>query len=200
MLRNIMVIILTGLITTGAINESPAQTEGSASSFIESIGNEGISILRSTESNTQERTQRFRELLLRNIDSDAIGRFALGRYSNRMTPSQKDEYKLVFEEYMVSTYISLLGRYVGTGIHVTNEKKTLRSNIITVYSIIEIQSNAEPIHVLWKIREKNGSYKIFDVFIEGISVAITLRSEFKSAINRSRNNMDKFLEILRSRI
>lgn len=200
MLRNFVILILTGFIFATAVKPAIASSNDTASFFIKRIGNEGIAILSNTEPNTKEQTERFREFLLHNFDTQVIGRFVLGYYWRSMTPTQKAEYKQLFEEYIVIMYTVRFGKYVGASIEIKREYATVDTNNIVVYSFVSIQSDVQPIQVLWNVQKKNGSFKILDIVVEGISMAVTLRSEFTSVIRRNGRSIDVFLNILREKI
>jgi phospholipid transport system substrate-binding protein len=40
------------------------------------------------------------------------------------------------------------------------------------------QSDGEPISAVWRVRNNDGQYKILDIVVEGVSMAITLRHEY----------------------
>ena len=51
----------------------------------------------------------------------------------------------------------------------------------------------------WCVRGKPGNYKIIDVVVEGVSMAITQRSEFASVIQRGGGEFNSLLAQLRKR-
>ena len=58
-----------------------------------------------------------------------------------------------------------------------------------------------PIKVDWRLRvTDNGAYKINDVVIEGISMAVTQRSEFASVIQHNGGQVQGLITMLRQRI
>ena len=55
---------------------------------------------------------------------------------------------------------------------------------IFVYALVTRDKGA-PVHLTWRVREKDGQFKILDISAEGISMALTLRQEYNSVIRRS---------------
>ena len=47
-----------------------------------------------------------------------------------------------------------------------------------------IDSQGREVKADWRLLERNGRYKVFDVVVEGVSMAITLRSEYASVIKQ----------------
>jgi len=58
----------------------------------------------------------------------------------------------------------------------------------------------EPIEIDWRVRERDGHFKILDVIGEGISMALTLRSEYASAIKDSGGQVEGLIVRLRAQV
>ena len=54
--------------------------------------------------------------------------------------------------------------------------------------------------VAWRVRGKNGTYKIVDIMVEGISMVVTQKSEFASFIRKNGGSIGSLLAELRKRI
>ena len=71
-----------------------------------------------------------------------------------------------------------------------------KPNLFRVSSRID-RAEGEPIAVVWRIRDKGGSYKILDVVAEGVSMAISLRHEYGTVAKA--HGVDGLLEQMRSK-
>jgi phospholipid transport system substrate-binding protein len=58
----------------------------------------------------------------------------------------------------------------------------------------------KPAQVAWRLEGGPGAYKVVDVAIEGVSMAITERQEFGSVIANNGGNVNALLAALRHRI
>jgi phospholipid transport system substrate-binding protein len=56
-----------------------------------------------------------------------------------------------------------------------------------------------PIRIDWRVTDYGGSYKINDVVVDGVSMAITERSEFASVIQRNGGSVQDLLTMLRAK-
>ena len=61
------------------------------------------------------------------------------------------------------------------------------------------REDAPPIIVDWRIGKRKESFVILDIIIEGISLAITQRSEFVSVIDQNEGNIDQLISILKEK-
>ena len=138
---------------------------------------------------------RFRQLLCEDFDVPGIARFVLGHYWLLATPSQQREFVKLLEHYIVNTYSDRLSRYAESGdaVRVTGSRPGPQGTIVS--SQINLANGGGPkagvhgptvlpIKFDWLLAAPNGSYKISDVIVDGISMAVTLRSEFAEEIQR----------------
>lgn len=173
----------------------PGTASASPSEFIRHLGDQAVSVLRSPGTNIDQREARFRQLLASGFDMNFIGRFVMGRYWNRATPEQRGDYLNLFNEYILRTYSARFGGYAGETLNVVTERPAGKQDVL-VSTRIE-RPSGPPINADWRIRVIDGQYKIIDVMVEGISMAITQKSEFSTVIQR--NGIDGLIEILRAR-
>lgn len=166
-----------------------------AKAFVDGMAQRGIAFLGNESMSDEERTAEFRKLLNSSFDMATIGRFALGRNWKAATPAQQAEYQKLFKEMIVKTYSRRFKEYNGQKLEIRSARADGETDIIVNSSIIPPQG-AE-IAVDWRVRNKGGTYKIVDVIIEGVSMALTQRSDFASVIQRGGGNIEVLLEHLR---
>lgn len=72
-------------------------------------------------------------------------------------------------------------------------------NMAMVDSRIE-RAEGEPYRVAWRVREKDGQFKILDIVAEGVSMAITLRSEYGTVLKNNGGQLPPLTEALREKV
>jgi len=73
----------------------------------------------------------------------------------------------------------------GKSFDVVAERRAANNrNHIFVYALVT-RDKGPPVHLTWRVREKDGQFKILDISAEGISMALTLRQEYNSVIRQS---------------
>lgn len=167
-----------------------------AGTFITSMADKAIAALTEEGISREKRVARFRVLLNENFAVKTIGRWVLGRYWRKATYAERAEYLRLFENLIVTSYVDRFERYSGETLTVT---KTVvkKSGDAIVYSQITRSRGVRPIKVNWRVRTKEGKYKIVDVIVEGISMGQTQRSEFASVIRKNGGNVSGLLMELR---
>jgi len=182
-------------IYVSAANQS-GEVEQGAKKFVNDMGEEAINFLSDDSLNQSQKEREFRDLLKDNFDMRTIGRFALGKYWNLASPDQQSEYQRLFENMVVEVYAQRFNEYQGQNFEVRDARPSGKADVI-VNSYI-VPDTGSDIQVDWRVRYKNGRYKIVDVIIEGVSMAVTQRSDFSSVIQRGGGNIQVLLAHLQN--
>ncbi len=192
-ISRILLILATVLVAPIAVPH-PAAAE-TPKALVETLGDKAIRSLTGNVAR-EEREARFRSLLRDGFDVPAIARFTLGRYWNQANPAQQAEYLKLFEKFIVQAYAARFAEYSGEQFRVLGERAD--GNAVVVQSEVFKPGNP-PAKVDWRVATGAGDAKIVDVVVEGISMAVTQRSEFASVIQRSGGKVDGLLTALRQK-
>jgi len=164
--------------------------------FVGDLGTEGIQVLGPDVPQTQ-RLARFRALFRQDFDIPDIGRFVLGRYWREMTPEQQQEFLGLFQEYTVRAYSERLGQFGGAQFRVTGTTPT--GDEIVVTSEVD-RTNGPPVKIDWHLRDRDGQYKITDVYVDGVSMKVAQRDTFASLVQKNGGRADAVLAVLRQEL
>jgi phospholipid transport system substrate-binding protein len=191
-------ILLAGLMfLPGALAPAiPAAAAADPAAMISNLGSRALEVLGKGATQSQ-RLERFRELLRQDFDVPGIARFVLGRYWNTASEEQRTEYVKLFEDYIVMAYATRLSEYTGETFKVTGSRPDADGAIVS--SQIVRPSGAAPVKVDWRLTGRDGKYKISDVSVDGISMAVTQRSEFASVIQHNGGQVQGLITMLRQK-
>lgn len=170
-----------------------------ARSFIQQLGDEALSSLARPDVDTETARTEFRDLLHRGFDVPGIGRFVLGRYWRAASEEQQRAYLGLFEEMIVETYARRFRDYSGETFEITGARDAGEQDIL-VRSRIVRPGGAPPVAVDWRVRDRDGTMKIIDVFVENVSMSVTQRDEFGAVIQRAGGDIDALLNAMRRQI
>jgi phospholipid transport system substrate-binding protein len=160
-----------------------ADAEQGARGFIQSLGAEAIAAFSDKSLNRPQAVERFKNLLHKGFDVPYIGRWVLGRYWNQATPQEQAEYLGLFEGLIVETYANRFAEYSGETLRINGARVEGESDILVQTQIT--RPSGPPVAVDWRVRPRDGAFRIIDVMVEGVSMGITQRSEFASVIQSS---------------
>lgn len=139
-------------------------------------------------------------LMERNFDIKRVGRFVLGRYWRRATFKQQIEFLDVFKLAAIRTFSPLLKDIPLDTFKIVRIQWSGNDMLeVFVFSTIEQEKN-KIIKIrwrLWKAYSLEG-YKVIDITAEGVSLIVTLRSEYTSFIKRN-GGIDSLITELRKK-
>ncbi len=194
-LNTLCVLVAAGVMIVAANSDAPAAAQG-PDGFIRTTGQAALDSLTSKELTDDQRESRFRVILRRTFDVKVIARFALGRYWRRASKAQRTEYVELFEDFIVRAYAIRFKGYSGEGFEV-GKMRPINDRERLVLSIMLLEDGRK-IAVHWRVRG-NKKYRIIDVVVEGVSMAITQRDEFSAIISRNGGKIDGLLAALRKK-
>ncbi len=194
MTRRLVFIAACILVLRIVLPAGPAAAADPAA-IIADLGSEALKALKNADPN--QRVARFRELFQRDFDVSGVSRFVLGRYWRLATPQQQEEFEKLFINYVAFVYANRLAEYSGDTLRVLGTRPAPDGQLVS--SEIIRASGQPPARVDWLLTPQNGSYKIDDVRVDGVSMAVTQRSEFASVIQRDGGQIQGLISALRQK-
>ena len=192
-----LVLIGGCILTLAGVLPPPPAAAADPAAMITSLGNEALKVLgKNVDPNL--RVARFRELFRRDFDVPGIARFVLGRYWPLATPAQQQEYVTLFTDYIALVYANRLAEYADATLRVTGSRPAPNGELVST-EIIRGAGQA-PAHVDWLLTPQNGTYKINDVIVDGLSMSVTQRSEFASVIQRHGGQVQGLITALQQKV
>ena len=186
---------LPGLAPAG--ETSPA--EHPAALVILRMAQEAMTVLSDASLSSDQRAESLHRLMARDIDIAPIARFVLGRYWRTATEGQRRAYVAAYSDYILNAYTAKIGGggaalgrldVVKTQAHGTKD--------FLVHSVVARAGN-KPMRVIWRMRRRDGRYRIIDLIMEGVSLVQSQRQEFVSFIRASGGDVDKLIAELKQR-
>ena len=196
--------LLLAVIPAAASSTATASSPAAASSkdsqdaarFLESFGARAIATLGDKSMTSEQREASFRQLLSEGFALKAIGRFVMGKHWKRATAEQKRDFAVLFEDFVVRSYLRKLSNYAGEALSIGRTRFNESKGLASISSRIE-RSGATPVAVEWRLHARSGHWQIYDVVVEGVSMAMSQRSEFDAVIRGNGGQIQELLRHLR---
>jgi phospholipid transport system substrate-binding protein len=169
-----------------AAGQTPAE-------FISVIGADVLQEMRADVPLAQKEDY-FRQMLRHDADLDGISRFVLGPYWRIASAEQRQEFEKLFEDYLIRSDGPLLVQHSGGTFRVTGSR-TNPAGVIVTSQITSTQG--QPIEMDWQLGISDGRYKIQDVSIDGVSAAMTRRSQMEAMMSRAGGQVATLLAMMR---
>ena len=163
--------------------------------FVQSTVNRASQTL-NKDISKKEKMLELQELAKDTVDIKGIGFYTLGKYRKEITPDQKNQYSILFENYFLKSFSSRLAEYSNPKINVTSKER--KNENYTIVSSILVATNDRPeVKIDWRIYTKNPDKPLIrDLIIEGLSLARTQKEEFSSIIKSNDNSISALFQSL----
>lgn len=140
-----------------------------------------------------ERLTELDELLVHFLDTDTIGRTALGTHWRRFTPRQKKEFLSLFRVLFQRTYVQKLllferPEFAYRGQHRANDHTIVDTKIITPKNEFSVS---------YRLRPERGRWMAVDVQVEDLSLTANYRRQLDRILKTS--SVENLLDRMRRR-
>ena len=129
------------------------------------------------------------------FDFKELSRRTLGKQWKKMSAEQQTEFVQLFRELLQGVYADRLLAY-------SDQKVLFDKEIMLKKGRAEVQSylqtsDGTKVPLFYRLTDKSGSWKVYDVIIEGVSMVKNYRTQFREIL--SKDSPEKLLEILREK-
>lgn len=175
-----------------------APRDAGAEAFVQTQAQRIITVLNG-KGDRSEKIRTFRGVVDEIADVPKITSFVLGKYARSATPAQKDRFAKVFREYAQNVYETRLGDYHGETVKVTGSVVRKPGDVV-VNTTIGGGKLSQPVQASWRVLGSGSSWKVVDVQVSGIWLAITQQQDFVSTIDNAGGNVDVLINQLQQQI
>jgi len=171
---------------------------GQAESFIKKVTNEGIEQIVNSDVSITEKDARFEKLFNEYFDLDYIAKFVLGRYWKTSTDKQRAEFISVYCDFNTKTWSKRFDEFKGKSFNFVGTTPSNSEGQIFVNTTVDMGQGENPAKVVWRVKDGQ-SFKIVDIIIENVSLAITARNEYTAYIKQAPNGVDDLIKDLKQK-
>jgi phospholipid transport system substrate-binding protein len=123
------------------------------------------------------------EKVLPYIDFEDATRLAVGRAWSQATAEQKKRLVSEFRNMLVRTYSNAIQAYQGQTLKVLPSRGEPKGDEATVRTQF-VRAGGQPLPIDFTMHQKDGTWKVYDITVEGVSLVMTYRSEFDAIVKQ----------------
>ena len=168
-MKKIIAILIAVVLAAGV-----ARAENPAIDFVNTLADNVINNILTADVSREEKLIRFDREFTEALDLKNIGQFVLGVYWRRATVEDREAFLKAFMALTSKTWADRFDLYQGQKIVFTGVRNAERNQL---YVDSTIQNNP-PVDVVWRLKQKDGGYRIIDIIVEGVSMAMSYRNEY----------------------
>ena len=121
--------------------------------------------------------------IIPHVDLVALSRLTLGKHWQRATEEQRSAFAGEFSTLLIKTYSTALTEYTDHKIEYLSSEVSADGRKSKVRTRV-IEDGRAPLAVDYNLRQLGSAWKIYDLRIEGVSLAINYRSSFAQDIRK----------------
>ena len=137
----------------------------------------------------------FERIFARYSDTAYSAAYTLGNDGRTATAAQKRAYSEAFETYVARKYGRRFREFIGGRLEVTGVKQVKKWYEVSAVAYLKGQS---PFEVTFLVSDRSGGNKFFNLYIEGINMLLTERTEIGSMLDKRRGDIDALVADLKN--
>jgi len=154
-----------------------------------------VAILQDTSVPTEVRRQRIEEIAFDVFDFPTMGKLVLARNWKKLDAAQQKEFVEEFKVHLSRNYGSRLDRYQQTDVEIVSARIEPRGDVTVLSKVVG--GEFDGVELDYRLRRRQGEWKVIDVVIEGVSLIANFRSQFREVL--SQKGPEGLLEQMRSK-
>jgi len=147
------------------------------------------------ESERKVKKERIRAISEEMFDFTELSKRSLGQNWDKFNPDQQKEFIRLYKSLLEETYSEKITSY-------TDEKIIIKKDVNLSEKTVEVQTTVitktSEVPIYYRLIEKNGDWKVYDVVIEGVSLVSNYRTQFREIL--ASKTPEALLEVLRNKV
>lgn len=161
--------------------------------------NEALEILRDPslkgDSKKKEKEARIRSVSERMFEFEELSKRTLGAHWKKLSPDQRQEFMSLYKAILEDAYMEKIVAYTDEEVLFEREVP-LSEKTAEVRTTVKTKTADVPIN--YRVIQRDGQWKVYDVVIEGISLINNYRSQFREIL--SSKTPEDLLDVMRKKV
>ena len=163
-------------VTTPAL----VHADDTPAAAVEQITSRVIAILADQGMSVDEKRRRVQDVVYASLDFETLSKLVLARNWSRFTEAQRAEFMSQFKEHLSMTYSRNVESYKNEKVTIMGSREEAKGDWTVKTKIL--RGGPGDILVDYRLRQRDGSWRIIDVIIEGVSLVSNFRSQFQDVV------------------
>jgi phospholipid transport system substrate-binding protein len=130
------------------------------------------------------RREKIRNVVDEDFDFTEMAKRALGPRWKTASPEKQQEFTRDFSQLIFNVYMRKIEKYANEKIEIDFRRRKIEGEFAVIEAFI-VGNLSGKIAVDYYLTHKNGNWKIYDIVIEGIDLALNYRSQFDLILSKS---------------
>jgi len=174
------------MLLAGALLIAPsANASGPApDALVRSTVDEVLAVIKKTK-DSRTLVELAEKKVVAHFDFRTMTRLAMGRSWAQASPAQQQALERAFRTLLVRTYTTALSQTPADSKVEVKPAAMKPGDTEVVVTTLAFEPGRKPIQIDYRMARTDGSWKVYDVVVENLSLVINYRGSFQSEISRS---------------
>jgi phospholipid transport system substrate-binding protein len=179
-LAALFVFVWVGVVCVTAVQAAPSPAESFVSDNIQA----GLGILNDKQLGADQRSAKFKTLLLGVTDLKRIALFTLGDYAAKISQPDKDAFVAAFQNYATAVYRSYFQKYSGQTLNVASSRERAPGDYIVATSLADPAQGSQKLEIDFRVSTTGPATAIIDIGVAGVWLVPAQRDDFTSFLGQ----------------
>ena len=179
-------LALCGLLLAFVLLPSAAQANSPARQALETATNRILDFIKNPDyvnpATRRPIRQQIEDEVLHIFDFKEFSSRTVGPRWSTFSPAQQQQFSDAFADLLMNTYLSKIDGYNGEQVVYTGEVSSPKGDRTEVRTIITMK-DSKKVPVAYRMLPKDGTWFVYDVLIENISLVKNYRTQFQDILN-----------------
>lgn len=203
-ITGVMVAMMMIILAAGARADTPA-TAPAASQPVTAHGvtqqliDRVLVVLQDKTLALDQRRQKVYDIAYDEMDFETLARLTLGRNWRPLNSAQRADFIQEYKKHLAATYGHSMDSYTNEAVNLTADQQETNGDVTILTQVLGDKDGIrqEVAKVNYRLRQKQGQWKVIDVVIDGVSLMANFRSQFQEVIDQ--NGFEKLMKLLREK-
>jgi len=185
---------LTSAAALVVVLSAPVRAGAAPSGIVKEVTDRVIAVLKDPSLAKPEQRTRIEDIVIGYVDFETLSKLVLARNWTRFSAPQQSEFMTQFQRHLALTYGGRIDDYRNEEVVIVGEREEARGDR-TVKT--KVPRAGEEILIDYRLRQRNGEWRIIDITIEGVSLVSNFRSQFQGIV--SNGGPDRLIALLKDK-
>jgi phospholipid transport system substrate-binding protein len=180
--RTAVAVLAAVLVLPNLLGLPSAARAADAPREVVELNSQKVLAILNSGGSDDDKIKQLEQLAYSVIDFDTVSRLVLAKYWKQFSPEQRQQFEDEFKRALTVSYGRRIGQFGQEKVVIVGERQEPLGDV-TVQSRI-VGGKAGDIKVDYRLRQKDGTWYVIDVIVEGVSIVSSYRTQFQEIIGQ----------------
>jgi phospholipid transport system substrate-binding protein len=155
---------------------------GPPTDIVRQIIEKSLDIIQNPSYGKQEKQRKVRSLVDPHFDYQEMAKRSLGPNWGKLSPAQRQEFVALFSQLLEASYSDKIEKYA-QNVRIDYTGEIPSGDTVEVRTVVVRANDRMPLN--YRLINEGGTWKVYDVVFEGVSLVSNYRSQFSRIIHES---------------